>query len=179
MSIRKALTRLGAGTAAVTVMLTLGLGTTPASANVNDGYISGAGTLFDDWGDEGTVSRYSHASSNAACLWQQVLWAEGYGHNFEIDGIFGPTTESRTKSLQRRWGLADDGIVGKNTWSKAGENLGYGQLVNDGPNRQYRMRYTGDSDDFVLYRGETGRHGFYELANENWRVAGYNSRTCT
>ncbi|MCD7445231.1 peptidoglycan-binding protein [Streptomyces lincolnensis] len=151
---------------------------TPASANVSDGYVSGAGNLFDGWDDEGTVSRYSHASSHAVCLWQQVLNVEDYGHRCEIDGIFGPTTETRTKPLQSRWGLTADGIVGEDTWSKAGESLGYGQLVNDGPHRHYRMRYTGATDDFVLYRGETGRHGFYELANENWRVASYNSRTC-
>lgn len=38
------------------------------------------------------------------------------GNNF-VDGIFGPKTEDAVKRFQRAYGLTQDGIVGKNTWS--------------------------------------------------------------
>jgi hypothetical protein len=44
------------------------------------------------------------------------------GSNLEIDGIFGPGTQSAVKAFQRRHGLTVDGIVGPQTW-KALTNL--------------------------------------------------------
>lgn len=40
--------------------------------------------------------------------------------DMKIDGIFGPTTKKYTQQWQRKFGLTADGIVGKNTWTKAG-----------------------------------------------------------
>jgi len=38
--------------------------------------------------------------------------------NINADGIFGPATESAIREFQKRNGLSQDGIVGKNTFSK-------------------------------------------------------------
>ncbi len=35
----------------------------------------------------------------------------------ELDGIYGPTTESAVRAFQRLYGLAIDGIVGEDTWN--------------------------------------------------------------
>ena len=48
----------------------------------------------------------------AVKVWQIIVGADA-------DGIFGAKTEEATKDFQRRKGLEQDGIVGKNTW-KAG-----------------------------------------------------------
>ncbi|NLB91597.1 MAG: hypothetical protein GX786_10325 [Clostridiales bacterium] len=39
------------------------------------------------------------------------------GKNTKIDGKFGEKTEKAVKAFQKRQGLKDDGIAGKDTWS--------------------------------------------------------------
>lgn len=46
----------------------------------------------------------------------QVL-ANTYGAGLEVDNKFGPDTEKKTKALQAKFGLEQDGIVGSDTWS--------------------------------------------------------------
>ncbi|NLB90490.1 MAG: hypothetical protein GX786_04645 [Clostridiales bacterium] len=50
---------------------------------------------------------------------QQRLLDLGYdiGKNTKIDGKFGEKTEKAVKAFQKRQGLKDDGIAGKDTWS--------------------------------------------------------------
>ncbi|MGW0560007.1 peptidoglycan-binding domain-containing protein [Streptomyces sp. NPDC003016] len=127
MSIGKNLVALAACAAlGVTV-----LSTSPASANISQGYVFGTGTITDDWGDEGPLwagGRYQ--LSNAVGLWQYVLWAEGaieqngtvYDYS-DIDCDFGDNTAYATKRLQARWGLDADGEVGSNTFSIADNHL--------------------------------------------------------
>ena len=50
--------------------------------------------------------------------WQNFLKSQGY--NIGVDGIFGDKTYRATKLWQRDNKLDADGIVGENTWSKAG-----------------------------------------------------------
>src|SRR5690606_29273737 len=87
--------------AAVTA-LGLNLSAAPsASANVNDGYVSGSGAFGDDWDDEGTLGQgYPATYSNATCLWQKVLYADGYLSTAQVDGVFGSTTWAATYNWQ-------------------------------------------------------------------------------
>ena len=50
--------------------------------------------------------------------WQNFLNSQGYG--LSVDGDFGDNTYKATTEWQKKNGLGADGIVGKNTWSKAG-----------------------------------------------------------
>ena len=50
--------------------------------------------------------------------WQSFLNSQGY--NLSVDGDFGDNTYHATTDWQSKNGLGVDGIVGKNTWSKAG-----------------------------------------------------------
>lgn len=56
------------------------------------------------------------AEGNITYLIQAMLVC----HSFDIDadGIFGPATESAIREFQKRNGLSQDGIVGKNTFNK-------------------------------------------------------------
>ncbi|QXE35780.1 peptidoglycan-binding protein [Streptomyces sp. GMY02] len=159
---------------ALAVVTALGLNvamTTSASANINDGYISGSGAFADDWDDEGTLARgYPGTYSNATCLWQKVLYADGYLLNSEVDGVFGTTTEAATSNWQRARGLEPDGIVGKLTFAKAGDKLR--DLTGDGKVETY----DGSSVDITVVRNSSGRYEFSEGISTH--VASYTSRTC-
>lgn len=50
---------------------------------------------------------------------QRLLKARGYNLGvYGTDGDFGAKTNAAVRAFQSKWGLAVDGIVGKNTWSK-------------------------------------------------------------
>ena len=53
--------------------------------------------------------------------WQRFLNTQGY--NLSVDGDFGDKTYAATTDYQTKNGLGADGIVGKNTWGKAGYSL--------------------------------------------------------
>lgn len=52
-------------------------------------------------------------------VWQVILGYTGT----EIDGIFGKGTLADTKVLQKKLGLKEDGVVGKNTWKAGLESI--------------------------------------------------------
>jgi peptidoglycan hydrolase-like protein with peptidoglycan-binding domain len=49
------------------------------------------------------------------------LRLQSFGYSVIADGIFGHNTEAAVKQFQDRVGLEVDGIVGRNTWRKLGE----------------------------------------------------------
>lgn len=56
------------------------------------------------------------AEGNITWLIQSMLICKLF--NLNADGIFGPATESAVREFQKRNGLSQDGIVGKNTFNK-------------------------------------------------------------
>jgi hypothetical protein len=181
-------TRLGAAAVAALAAGALAVGASPASASASasDGYVSGAGTYTDDFGDEGTLSTSSYGSSNATCLWQTILLAEGAdesdGTDFDhsdIDGHFGSNTQHATKRLQVSWGLADsfsdaDGKVGPNTFGYADRKLRHLSGSTDSGGN-LKLRYQGTKHYFDVYRTD-GKYRIYH--NDAWRSTSYTSDTC-
>ncbi|MGW6054309.1 peptidoglycan-binding domain-containing protein [Streptomyces sp. NPDC055189] len=171
---------------------TLTISATPASAAASDGYIRGAGSIYDDLGDEGTLSTSSYARSNLACFWQNVLYAEGATEangtvidRSDIDGAFGGNTKFATRTLQKRWGLTTDGMVGNNTFGKLDEKRVYHPdadgsgvysgklqyLSTDSVTGQIKAKYHGKLHSFNIYRnGTNGRWSFVVLKNDNGSI---------
>ncbi|GLY47686.1 peptidoglycan-binding domain-containing protein [Lentzea sp. NBRC 102530] len=104
------------------VALTFSMGAA-AQASVSQGYISGAGTVTDDWGDEGELSRSTFPNSSATGIWQKVLYADGYLTVNDIDCRFGQDTEAATRRWQAARSLGDDGRVGPQTFGRADNQL--------------------------------------------------------
>lgn len=48
--------------------------------------------------------------------WQRALAYLGYNSWSNLDGLWGPTTDSATRSFQSANGISPDGIVGPKTW---------------------------------------------------------------
>ncbi|MFC7217404.1 peptidoglycan-binding protein [Streptomyces polyrhachis] len=165
-------------TATAAMVIALGAGAaltaSPASAsNSYNGlaYVQGSGTFTDDWQDEGRLSTGENTYSNATCLWQKILWAEGKLAWNSIDGIFGPATQSATKIWQTLHGTDDDGVVGSGTFTRAGYHLI--DSNGDGAVDTYR----GSSNSFLVSRDADGHYLFYDRTGAK-RAAGYNYRTC-
>ncbi|WP_416982096.1 peptidoglycan-binding domain-containing protein [Streptomyces sp. T028] len=185
---RSTRTRITAATMGALAAASVALSATPAAANTGDGYVRGYDAYEGDWGDEGVLKfggDYDH--SNATCLWQKVLWAEGAteidGTTFDeedIDGIFGRNTELATSSMQGhgRWDLEYvDGIVGSTTFGRADNQL----EVTGGSEDRYRtlyLTYDGALYDFSVIRSTEGKYMFKDR-NDIWRTAGYNTWTCS
>lgn len=158
---------------------------TPAAASGSysgRAYVYGSGTVPDDFDDEGVVSVSTHRSSNVTCLWQTILWANGYLPSSGIDGVFGDQTDAATRKFQLDKGITADGSAGRASWTKAGNRLaqhdnqnGWLFVVYDGV-RGSRSAYS--SHDFVLQRSPDGNYRFYPPIDGGPYWAAYNSRTC-
>lgn len=190
MTFRSTRSRLATAAVTTAVAGALAIGTAPASASISSGYVSGGGTFTNDWGDEGVVSQSSYAKSNATCLWQQILWAEGAKEQngtaydaSDIDGHFGANTTHATKNLQARWALKYvDGKVGNATWGYADSKLSFYDYANEYAFKGKILRYSGSARSFYLIRAANGNYVFWEGSttdNGNYRFASYKSRTCS
>ncbi|WP_165986710.1 peptidoglycan-binding protein [Streptomyces sp. YIM 98790] len=172
--------KLAACAVGALTVATLALSTSPAAASGDysgRAYVFGAGSFTDDWGDEGLLSTSSHTYSNATCLWQKILWADGYlNSTADIDGIFGAKTRNATVALQRDFGLGDDGVVGKETFGWADRWLVY-ESGSTTSGSTLKLTYVGLVRNITITRDASGRHGFYD-GDGNRRLAGYNYRTC-
>ncbi|MEV0495638.1 peptidoglycan-binding domain-containing protein [Streptomyces atratus] len=176
--------KLGACTVGAVAAAVLAAGTTPAAASGTFSglaYVYGAGTFGDDWNNEGVLSTSTHAYSNATCLWQKILWADGkIASSSDIDGIFGTQTYNATKAWQQSYGdglLTVDGVVGKGTFGRAGGWVGWtggseaaGQTLN--------LIYVGTAHRFDLKRDTDGNYQFVD-GDGAWRKAGYDYRSCS
>lgn len=58
-----------------------------------------------------------NGSSGNAVKAAQYLLKNKYGYSIDVDGSFGPATQSAVKDFQTRKGLSSDGIVGPATWT--------------------------------------------------------------
>ena len=56
-----------------------------------------------------------NGSSGNAVKAAQYLLKNKYGYSIDVDGSFGPATQSAVKDFQTRKGLSSDGIVGPAT----------------------------------------------------------------
>ncbi|MFD9859317.1 peptidoglycan-binding domain-containing protein [Streptomyces alboflavus] len=169
--------RLLAAAVAVTASAGLALAATaPLAQAAGPHVVDGSGDAYNDWGDEGTLSRHSHAHSNATWLWQSVLyadgakWRDGNGvrHTFtksDIDGHYGWKTASATKWWQAREDLEDvDGVVGKETFGAADDFL-------SGPHANGHVDYTGHVRQ-IAFKRISGT--YYVKVHGQWKKAAYN-----
>ncbi|MEW2631875.1 peptidoglycan-binding protein [Streptomyces sp. NPDC048389] len=161
---------------------TVALGTSPASAKASDGWVRGYGAVTDDWSDEGVLHDRSRVS-NAVCLWQKILWAEGVhksgGKRFalsDVNGKFTYDTKVATKNLQYRFNLGADGVVGPATFGRADVKLSISSGSTAKGKKLY-LTYLGAAHNFSIVRNTQGKYVFKDKAGD-WRQAGYNYRTC-
>ncbi|WP_372350801.1 peptidoglycan-binding protein [Streptomyces sp. KL116D] len=156
----------------------------PASAKRSDGWVRGYDQYSDDWDDEGPMQFFPVNKSNAVCLWQKILYAEGAlqadGTKFpesRVTGSFTTYTMQATKNLQKRWGLAVDGEVGPATFGRAADEL----IKRDGSTARGKtlyLDYMGDRYGLKIRRNTEGKYLFIDKSG-TWRQAGYDYLTCS
>ncbi|WP_351237226.1 peptidoglycan-binding domain-containing protein [Streptomyces sp. NPDC002133] len=168
--------KLGACTVGALTAALLVVSTTPAAASgtySGRAYVYGGGVFEGDWDDEGIVSRSTHASSNATCMWQKILWADGFlDSTSDIDGVFGTETYNATRAWQEYEnqygaGLVVDGSAGKATFGRAHE---YFDTANG--------KFLGLLRNFDMKRDADGNYQFVD-GDGSWRKAGYDYRSCS
>ncbi|MFF9040299.1 peptidoglycan-binding protein [Streptomyces sp. NPDC014892] len=173
--------KLAACTVGAVAAATLALGTTPAAASGTYSglaYVYGADSYVDDWGNEGILSTGTNTNSNATCLWQKILWADGFLNSAsDIDGRFGSDTKAATEALQRYFDLGVDGSVGQETFGHMDKWL-YFVSGSTADGQTANLRYDGIVRDFNLSRNADGNYSFPD-GDGTTRLAGYNYLTCT
>lgn len=175
--------KLGAATVGALTAAVLAMSTTPAAASGTYSglaYVYGTGVWDNDWDDEGLLSRSTHASSNATCLWQKILWADGLlGSTADIDGVFGTRTFDATVKWQDRFNLESDGSVGKATFGKALSFFNY-HAGGTAPGQTLTLEYDAYASGrtFGVVRDVDGNYQFVD-GDGNMRKAGYDYRSCT
>jgi peptidoglycan hydrolase-like protein with peptidoglycan-binding domain len=61
-------------------------------------------------------AQVQEGSASQAVRAAQTLLRNKFGYNIDVDGFFGPQTESATRNFQTAHGLLVDGIIGPQTW---------------------------------------------------------------
>ncbi|WP_324789360.1 peptidoglycan-binding domain-containing protein [Streptomyces sp. H51] len=190
MNFRPKRIKLAAGTIGALAAATLAVSTSPAAASGTYSgldYVYGAAGWSDDWDNEGVVDINTNASSNATCLWQKVLWADGYlSSSADIDGIFGSRTKTATANWQSDSGVGVDGSAGRDTWSLAAiATISY-VSGGDATAADMTLKYSGwnarthtwTGRNFTMKRDASGNYHFID-GDGAWRKAGYNYRSCS
>lgn len=107
-----------------------------------------AHSMYSGWSDNHKLcTTCTVDQGRVVATWQTILWADaflGKCGSAGIDGIFGSTTKSATKSWQANYGLTVDGIVGPQSWSTARSFV-----VSDGGGYYH---YIGYDHNFKLYK---------------------------
>jgi Putative peptidoglycan binding domain len=92
-------------------------------SSLSDNFFCGPPPASVSWEDElmATISTVQQGSSGQAVRnWQGLLSAHGYSLAPDgIDGSFGAVTDAQTRSFQAASKLAQDGVVGPDTWTAA------------------------------------------------------------
>jgi hypothetical protein len=89
-------------------------------------FVTMAHPISGSWSDNHVLRR--NWTGDVVAFWQNILYAEGYLDDCGadgIDGIFGANTERATRMYQADYHVTGgaDGVVGRNTWSKAASKL--------------------------------------------------------
>lgn len=94
---------------------------TPAAAGAADGNDGGNGNGFDDGGISVCMAERRNLRDGSSGYCVMVLqWTlnELFDLGLDVDWDFGPLTEAAVYDFQARYGLAEDGVVGSNTWNQ-------------------------------------------------------------
>ena len=134
--------RIRAAALAVAIVASVAAGAAPAGAHPATYSWSGNHTICNGC----TVSR-----GNIVAMWQLMLMSSVSGlgscESF-VDGVFGPRTAAATRTWQSDHNLSADGVVGRNTWTKAQSYLVF---VESGANydRYYYLGGSGPAVDLL------------------------------
>jgi hypothetical protein len=187
MNLRTKNAKLAACTVGALSAVVLVLSASPASASGTYSglpYVHGGAYPYDDFGDEGVTDIDTNKLSNATCLWQMTLWANGYlSSKSYVDGDFGSRTRTATSNYQSDAQLQVDGSAGKQSWSYAG--TGQIRYVSGSNDSTLTLMYEGLTTNgqstgrsFSMKRDASGDYQFID-GDGAWRNAGYNYRTCS
>jgi hypothetical protein len=167
---------------ALTTAALLGAGATgialaPAADAAAYHGIDGSGAVGNDWQDEENLGVDDYTASNATALWQTVLYADGAKwqdddgdeHNFtkgQIDGTFGPETESATQWWQEHYNIDEnDGVVTDPSWV-------FAQRWLSGPTSGGNVTYAGDVRN-VTFKRVSGKYRVRIKGTGPWKNAYY------